>query len=159
LLGDFSQTSTLINGLESDRRHVRYLCHEALRSQTGHDFGYDHRIENPVERSKAIEQWRDWWAEQSGDRMLRTAKQGNATVDFSIAQPPPPPRNVPGDREMRDRDPWSALHGAPNSGRPNETPIGAVPGGAAVMQGGPESKPASRRDSRPESRPESRRGR
>jgi hypothetical protein len=180
LLGDFAQTATLINGLESERRHVRYLCHEALRSQTGHDFGYDHRSENAVERAGAVAQWRNWWAEQSGDRMLRTGRGGAATVDFSIVPPTAQqqprsawagtqaPRTDPpagpaagstagspaGTPAGAPRDPWSALQTPSDDAG---IPLGAAPGGAAGMPDAG-SRPASRTD-RQESRPASSGGR
>ena len=74
VLGDLGRVSQLIAGLESDRRHVRYLCYEALKSQTGQDFGYDHRVEDANERAPAVARWRTWWSEMQNDRMLRTAR-------------------------------------------------------------------------------------
>ena len=45
-LGDVQQSPTLIEGLDSDKKEVRYLCHEALKGASGRDFGYDHLTEN-----------------------------------------------------------------------------------------------------------------
>lgn len=46
LMGDLAWSPTLIEGLDSDRKEVRYLCHEALKTSSGHDFGYDHLNQN-----------------------------------------------------------------------------------------------------------------
>ena len=67
LLGDLVWSPTLIEGLDSDRREVRYLCHEALKTATGHDFGYDHLNENKDQMLVSVLRWRQWWSEYSGD--------------------------------------------------------------------------------------------
>ena len=67
LLGDLQQAPTLIEGLDSDRREVRYMCHEALKSATGRDFGYDHLTLDAGNRRSAVLSWRKWWSDYSGD--------------------------------------------------------------------------------------------
>jgi hypothetical protein len=67
LLGDLVWSPNLIEGLDSDKKEVRYLCHEALKSATGRDFGYDHLSEDATARSTAALGWRQWWSEYSGD--------------------------------------------------------------------------------------------
>ena len=67
LLGDLDQSPQLIEGLDSGKKEVRYLCHEALKAATGRDFGYDHLSENQMQRQLAVLNWRQWWGEYSGD--------------------------------------------------------------------------------------------
>lgn len=67
LLGDYSTAPTLIEGLDSDKTEVRYLCHEALKSATGRDFGYDHLSDDVAARTTSVFGWRQWWSEYSGD--------------------------------------------------------------------------------------------
>lgn len=67
LLGDLQHAPVLIVGLDSDRKEVRYLCHEALKSSTGHDFDYDHLTVNIDEMHSSVLRWRQWWSEYSGD--------------------------------------------------------------------------------------------
>ncbi len=67
LMGDLQHTPSLIDGLDSDRVQVRYLCHEALRQATGREFGYDHLADNLASRNQATYRWRKWWSDQSGD--------------------------------------------------------------------------------------------
>lgn len=67
MMGDYTTAPTLIEGLDSDRKEVRYLCHEALKSATGRDFGYDHLSEDAHARATAAYGWRTWWSEYCGD--------------------------------------------------------------------------------------------
>lgn len=67
LMGDLDQSPSLIEGLDSERKEVRYMCHEALKSATGHDFGYDHLNENQRDMQMAVLRWRQWWGEYGGD--------------------------------------------------------------------------------------------
>ncbi|MFK7743046.1 MAG: HEAT repeat domain-containing protein [Planctomycetota bacterium] len=70
VMGDLEQSPTLIEGLDSERKEVRYMCHEALKSATGHDFGYDHLAREPRDMQVAVLRWREWWGEYSGDRFF-----------------------------------------------------------------------------------------
>lgn len=67
LMGDLQQSPKLIEGLDSDRKEVRYMCHEALKTATGHDFGYDHLNSDQQELRFAVLRWRQWWGEYAGD--------------------------------------------------------------------------------------------
>ncbi|HLQ36297.1 MAG TPA: HEAT repeat domain-containing protein, partial [Planctomycetota bacterium] len=67
VLGDLKFSPMLIEGLDSDHKEVRFLCHEALKSSTGRDFGYDHLSEDATQRRTAVLGWRQWWSEYSGD--------------------------------------------------------------------------------------------
>jgi len=70
LLGDYEGVNELINGLESEHSHVRFLCYSALHSATGKEFGYDIQGEDAVARRASVDQWRDWWKKQSTDPMF-----------------------------------------------------------------------------------------
>ena len=73
LMGDLEPTPKLIEGLDSDRKEVRYMCHEALKSATGHDFGYDHLTPENHDLQLAVLRWRQWWGEYSGDTLFATS--------------------------------------------------------------------------------------
>ena len=70
LMGDIAQAPQLIIGLDSDHKEVRFLCHEALKESTGHDFGYDHLNQNKQDMQVTVLRWRQWWSEYSGDQMF-----------------------------------------------------------------------------------------
>ncbi|HEB54158.1 MAG TPA: HEAT repeat domain-containing protein [bacterium] len=73
LMGDIDQAEYLIAGLDSDRKEVRYMCHEALKTSTGHDFGYDHLNPDQQDLRMAVLRWRQWWGEYSGDNQFALA--------------------------------------------------------------------------------------
>lgn len=85
LMGDLEQSPTLIEGLDSDRKEVRFLCHEALKTATGHDFGYDHLNQNKQDLQVATLRWRQWWGEYSGDRFFAAdyAKENNIGAELA----------------------------------------------------------------------------
>lgn len=87
LLGDLVWSPTLIEGLDSDRREVRYLCHEALKTATGHDFGYDHLNENKDQMLVSVLRWRQWWSEYSGDGFFAQSYQQKHNLQAQPAQP------------------------------------------------------------------------
>jgi hypothetical protein len=86
-MGDLQPASTLIEGLDSDRKEVRYLCHEALKTATGRDFGYDHLSENETQRRTAVLGWRQWWSEFSGDKFFATTYQEKYHLGQTPATP------------------------------------------------------------------------
>lgn len=67
VLGDIAHCAALIDALDSDKTEVRYLCHEALKSSTGQDFGYDHLSDDAKQRATTVLAWRKWWGQTSGD--------------------------------------------------------------------------------------------
>ena len=73
LMGDLDQSPSLIEGLDSERKEVRYMCHEALKSATGHDFGYDHLNESQQDMQLAVLRWRQWWGEYGGDTFFASS--------------------------------------------------------------------------------------
>ncbi len=110
-MGDLNWSSTLIEGLDSERKEVRYLCHEALKVATGHDFGYDHLNANETELRMATLRWRQWWGEYSGDTMFAQSYQRQHNL-----QPSAPAG------ETQPADPTNV---EPNTGEPKvETPEG-----------------------------------
>lgn len=94
-LGDVTQCPKLIEGLDSDKVQVRYLCHEALKEATGRDFGYDHLAENVADRRRAVLQWRQWWSRQSGDPWFAKAyAQRNGLESATAPEPAAPATEV-----------------------------------------------------------------
>lgn len=67
LMGDIQQAPALIEGLDSERATVRYSCHEALKTATGRDFGYDHLSDDVDHRHRSVLRWREWWSTQASD--------------------------------------------------------------------------------------------
>lgn len=86
LMGDLDQSPRLIEGLDSERKEVRYMCHEALKSATGHDFGYDHLNPNQLELQLAVLRWRQWWGEYGGDTFFAASYQKENGLN-SLAAP------------------------------------------------------------------------
>jgi hypothetical protein len=67
VLGDMRPVPVLIEGLDSERIQVRFLCHETLKASTKRDFEYDHLTDDRLTRSHAVYRWRRWWSEQAND--------------------------------------------------------------------------------------------
>ncbi|MFQ5504973.1 MAG: HEAT repeat domain-containing protein [Planctomycetota bacterium] len=67
LLGDYSHVPELIEGLDSEHSHIRFLCFSVLSTTTGKKFDYDLREKDEAKRKKSVEQWRQWWNTQRGD--------------------------------------------------------------------------------------------
>jgi HEAT repeat protein len=64
-LGDWAAgMPVLIAGLADPSEFARTLCHDALRRQTGMDYGYSPK-DSEVERAEATSRWRDWWSRHS----------------------------------------------------------------------------------------------
>jgi hypothetical protein len=86
-MGDIARSKVLIEGLDSDKKEVRYMCHETLKTATGHDFGYDHLNQNPTEMRVSVLRWRQWWTEYSGDVQFAQAYQQQHGLDAQLAAP------------------------------------------------------------------------
>jgi hypothetical protein len=86
MMGDLSQAPRLIEGLDSDRKEVRFLCHEALKAATGRDFGFDHLSPDPAQRQLAAYGWRHWWSEYSGDTWFATNYAQQHGIDPTNSQ-------------------------------------------------------------------------
>jgi hypothetical protein len=87
LLGDLAWSPALIEGLDSERKEVRYLCHEALKTATGHDFGYDHLADNQKALQMSVLKWRQWWSEYSGDQFFAQGYQQKNGLADPVAAP------------------------------------------------------------------------
>lgn len=87
LLGDLVWAPNLIEGLDSEKKEVRYMCHEALKTTTGHDFGYDHLNQNETELRVSVLRWRQWWSEYSGDVFFAQAYQQKHNLTTQMAAP------------------------------------------------------------------------
>jgi hypothetical protein len=86
-MGDLQWAQTLIEGLDSDKKEVRYMCHETLKTATGHDFGYDHLNPNDGERRVTVLRWRQWWGEYSGDTFFAQNYQNTYNLQPNVAAP------------------------------------------------------------------------
>lgn len=85
-MGDLSHVPLLIEGLDSNKLQVRYLCHEALRQSTGRNFGYDH-LDNDIDsRRLATYRWRKWWSDQSGDPWFAKDYAADYEIDVFEAE-------------------------------------------------------------------------
>jgi hypothetical protein len=87
LLGDLVWSPNLIEGLDSEKKEVRYMCHEALKSATGHDFGYDHLNQNDNDLRVSVLRWRQWWSEYSGDAFFAQSYQQKHNLSAQMAAP------------------------------------------------------------------------
>ena len=101
-MGDMQQCPTLIEGLDSEKKEVRYLCHEALKGSTGRDFGYDHLSDNTTQRRSSVLGWRTWWSDYSGDPFFATNYQQKWSLnpaqpsgETSLQQEQPMPQEQP----------------------------------------------------------------
>lgn len=104
VLGDLKPTPQLIEGLDSERKEVRFLCHEALKQATGRDFGFDHLSDNETQRHLAVLGWRQWWSEYSGDAFFATSYQQRYHLD----QPAQPMGEAQPQDDLLYRDPMQA---------------------------------------------------
>lgn len=86
-MGDLAWAPHLIEGLDSDRKEVRYMCHEALKSATGHDFGYDHLNQNLTDLRLSVLRWRQWWTEYSGDVAFAQSYRRQHGLEPQLAAP------------------------------------------------------------------------
>ncbi len=130
-MGDLSASPMLIEGLDSDKVQVRYLCHEALRRSTLQDFDYDHLGSDPVARSQSVYRWREWWSETSGDQFFAASYaqekgletgEGTEILGPGVGQPATP--------GVETAPPWE------NETMPGSTPAGsAAPIGSGTVEG------------------------
>ena len=81
VMGDMEQAPALIEGLDANRTEVRYMCHEALKSASGRDFGFDHLSQDLYTRRQAVLQWRKWWSDVSGDEFFSSTYAAENGLD------------------------------------------------------------------------------
>jgi hypothetical protein len=136
VLGDIKECPPLIDALDSDKVQVRYLCHEALKTATGQDFGYDHLSDNLTQRHKAVLSWRQWWSEMAGDPWFaKTYANKHGLTDEPATVPPegdampPAPAVEPGRTTM------------PTKGTQGMTPPDMPPGMQQQQQQQPQQQP------------------
>ena len=86
-MGDMTWSTSLIEGLDSERKEVRFLCHEALKTATGHDFGYDHLNQSNNDMRVSVLRWRQWWSEYSGDVQFAQVYQRQHNLQPQVAAP------------------------------------------------------------------------
>lgn len=68
--GDTTAVPVLVDFLENDDKRLRYKAIEALRGNTGRDFGY--RFSAPEElRNVSVNRWRGWWKTEKERLMYR----------------------------------------------------------------------------------------
>lgn len=132
LMGDIAQAPNLIEGLDSDRKEVRYMCHEALKAATGHDFGYDHLGQNQQDTQLAVLRWRQWWGEYSGDAVFAKSYEQAHGLD-SVAAPAgetQPTEGLGGDTPAPETGSTTESGSTPESGS------GSTTGGSATTGSG-----------------------
>ena len=147
-MGDMAWSPALIEGLDSDRKEVRYMCHETLKTATGHDFGYDHLDQDPKELRLSVLRWRQWWGEYSGDTMFASAYQQQHGLQPQLAAPAGETQPLPeGNTTPQPRPEQPAPQPLPQL-PPQETPMPQPDGGNAGNAGnaGNGTSPATRPD-------------
>lgn len=127
VMGDVQWSPALIEGLDSDKKEVRYMCHEALKTATGHDFGYDHLSLDQTEMRVSVLRWRQWWSEYSGDTQFALAYQQKYGLQTQVAAPNGETKGLES----------PAASGPTNQGAP------AAPSGNANDGSGPQGSPNS----------------
>jgi len=146
LMGDMGQTAVLIEGLDSERKEVRYMCHEALKTASRRDFGYDHLSADVMARNEAAYKWRQWWGEVSGDPYFALAYASEKGLTPSEGMPANAPRGMPaapgGETAPQTEPPMEpqtqvepgVQPNAPNTNPARETPTesGKAPGAGAA---------------------------
>jgi hypothetical protein len=113
-MGDLAQCPVLIEGLDSDKKEVRYMCHETMKTATGRDFGYDHLNANETEMRLSVLRWRQWWSEYSGDARFAQSYQNQYHLDPAAA---PSGETKPTDGQTpQDQEPQTQGNGTQGSG-------------------------------------------
>jgi hypothetical protein len=86
-MGDLVWAPALIEALDSERKEVRFMCHDALKNATGNDFGYDHLTENSSQMRLSVLRWRQWWSDYSGDAAFAQVYQQRHGLQAVPAMP------------------------------------------------------------------------
>jgi hypothetical protein len=112
----------LIEGLDSDKKEVRYMCHETLKASTGRDFGYDHLNSNETEMRLSVLRWRQWWGEYAGDTFFAQSYETKHQLKNAVAAPagetkPATDGQTPNDTpNPQDQDPKTQGAGSQGAG-------------------------------------------
>ena len=142
VLGDLTYSPALIEGLDSERKEVRYLCHEALKTSTGHDFGYDHLNANKDQMQVSVLRWRQWWSEYSGDALF--AQNYQAQHGIKITPAAPGGETKPQDQSQPQPQTDGSQQPMPNGTQPDSQQNGAQGSGQTQTNGnqnGPGTEP------------------
>lgn len=123
-MGDMRFATQLIEGLDSDKVQVRYLCHEALKSASGRDFGFDHLTDDIPARTVAAFRWRQWWGESSGDTFFaeQYAAERGLTPEGQWAAPGAAPDGETEKKEEGGDRPLEHQGGATTEAKPEAKP-------------------------------------
>ncbi len=143
LMGDVTRSPILIEGLDSPKVQVRYLCHEALKEVAARDFGYDHLSEDPQARRKAVLGWRRWWSQQTADPWFASQyAQENGLTDLILPDVAPltAPPAAPGMETRRPVGTESEASGM------TATDTGEFRGMESKAGGAPQGHPKARTD-------------
>lgn len=116
VMGDIKQSPTLIEGLDSDRTEIRFMCNETLKDSTGRDFGFDHLSEDLMARRSSVLQWRTWWSELSGDSFFASAYAAENGLNQSPEGTPAAPM---GETGRQDKDAKDSTTGKQDTGKGN----------------------------------------
>ena len=121
LLGDLSQSPQLIEGLDSPKVQVRYLCHEALKTATGRDFDYDHLTDDKLARAQSVFRWRDWWGKQADDPFFASAyaQQHGLRAEAAARPAAPTAETMPSPEKQQDQPPKDPVPSAAPTGSGN----------------------------------------
>lgn len=136
LMGDLAWSPTLIEGLDHDRKEVRFLCHEALKTATGHDFGYDHLNQNQADLRLATLRWRQWWGEYSGDTLFASSYERQHGLTPAAPAGETRPNGMPADGQPMP---------LPETPTPEPQPIPQPPAGETPMPGNNTPPPGGRK--------------
>jgi len=124
VMGDLGQSQLLIEGLDSEKKEVRYMCHETLKTATGHDFGYDHLNQNDAEMKVSVLRWRQWWGEYSGDTYFAQSYQQKHNLQPAVAAPQG--ETKPGTDGTTPNQPQQGNQDQNQNQPPNQTPESPV---------------------------------
>ena len=114
------------------------MCHEALKTATGHDFGYDHLGQNQQDTQLAVLRWRQWWGEYSGDAVFAKSYEQAHGLD-SVAAPAgetQPTEGLGGDTPAPETGSTTESGGTTESGSTSESSSGSTTGGSSTTGSG-----------------------
>ncbi|MBL8724083.1 MAG: HEAT repeat domain-containing protein [Planctomycetes bacterium] len=146
-MGDLAWAPALIEALDSERKEVRFMCHDALKTSTGNDFGYDHLTENQSQMRLSVLRWRQWWSDYSGDAAFAQVYQQRHGLQAMPAMPMGETQGAgnagnPGSDNQKlliELEPIDPANGAGASGLPAQ----ANPGEGSVAPSNPSRGQAS----------------
>lgn len=142
-MGDLSCSPNLIEGLDSDKKEVRYMCHETLKAATGHDFGYDHLNQNEGELRLAVLRWRQWWGEYSGDTFFAQNYQRAHNLQPQVAAPNGETKPTTGGGAQNPQNPQDPPQTQNGTQSPGSTPTPGTQGQGNPAGNAPQQTPGT----------------